>query len=376
MCRAPASTILLHTLGEVLTTTWPVWGFRALRLYFIDTLSSPSSRPRKISLFWFFSAFMMSWSPFTSRTSLRMTSGSLFWIFSTISCFPFSDVTGIDCISNRLTAIKVQIIDRSFLLFSVYMPTDDISSLESLSEFLECLGEIRAIVEDNGVDSVFILGDFNANTQKRFGKELQNFCAEHQFVCLDWELFGIDSDTYTFLSDIDGTRSWLDHYLVSDAARNSVLNSSVNYEVSCSDHYPLKLSCNLNVLRRKNSVTSSQKSKIIWGERDLYHTELYTDYCFKYLRGINFPSEFNVCSDKLCDNVEHKIILDNMYRSLVDSLMKAAMYSNSDKTMYTHRKKSHVIGWNKHVSAHHKEARLRFWTGLTVVSLKVVPVTI
>lgn len=42
----------------------------------------------------------------------------------------FSNVTTISCNSDRLTAMKVQIIDRSFLLFSVYMPTDELGTRE------------------------------------------------------------------------------------------------------------------------------------------------------------------------------------------------------------------------------------------------------
>lgn len=93
----------------------------------------------------------------------------------------FNNVTAILCNSDRLTALKVQIIDCSFLLPSAYIPTDDINSLENLAEFPECLGEIRVIVNES-VDSVFILEDFSASVQKRFSKELQYFYTKQKFT--------------------------------------------------------------------------------------------------------------------------------------------------------------------------------------------------
>lgn len=72
----------------------------------------------------------------------------------------FTSVSVVQCNSVRMTGIKARISDRSLLVLSVYMPTD---SSENLTEFVECLGELAAIVDDCQMDSVFILGDFNAH---------------------------------------------------------------------------------------------------------------------------------------------------------------------------------------------------------------------
>lgn len=77
--------------------------------------------------------------------------------------FPMVNV--VKCSSVRLTAIKATLKDRSVMFFSVYMPID---SSENLVEFTECLSEITAIIENQHVDSVFMLGDYNAHTGELF----------------------------------------------------------------------------------------------------------------------------------------------------------------------------------------------------------------
>ncbi|XP_026331665.1 uncharacterized protein LOC113239015 [Hyposmocoma kahamanoa] len=130
----------------------------------------------------------------------------------------FTSVSVVQCKSVRIAAIKIVLSDRSLLVFSVYMPTD---SADNLMEFTECLGELAAIVEECQIDSVFILGDFNAHPDRRFGRELLDFCAEQKWQCADMEILGAGSASYTYVSDINGTRSWLDHCVVSEAACKS-----------------------------------------------------------------------------------------------------------------------------------------------------------
>lgn len=76
----------------------------------------------------------------------------------------FYAVSVLDCNSDRLTAIKVTIADRVLILFPVY--TRNKNGTVDSSEFMACLGEIDAIVENNDVQDVFILGDFNAHRHK------------------------------------------------------------------------------------------------------------------------------------------------------------------------------------------------------------------
>ncbi|XP_045502143.1 uncharacterized protein LOC123699266 [Colias croceus] len=129
----------------------------------------------------------------------------------------FPTVTVVKCNSVRLAAIKIELSDRSILIFSVYMPTE---SNENLVEFTECLSEMTAIIDSHNVQSVFMLGDYNAHPGESFATELLTFCAEQSWSCVDLELMPVDS--HTFVSDAHGCRRWLDHCLVTSAARQSV----------------------------------------------------------------------------------------------------------------------------------------------------------
>ncbi|RVE40308.1 hypothetical protein evm_015042 [Chilo suppressalis] len=80
---------------------------------------------------------------------------AILWKKSSFPC-----VSVINCNSVRLAAVKMELHDKAVLLFSVYMPTD---TNDNLIEFIECLSEINAIIENSDVQSVYILGDFNAH---------------------------------------------------------------------------------------------------------------------------------------------------------------------------------------------------------------------
>lgn len=100
----------------------------------------------------------------------------------------FQDVTVISCNNVRLAAIRVSCSNsRSFLVITVYMPTD---CSANLSDYTDCLSEISAIIESSDTESVYILGDFNAHPGTLFGKELLNFCSEEKWTCVDLEILG------------------------------------------------------------------------------------------------------------------------------------------------------------------------------------------
>lgn len=72
------------------------------------------------------------------------------------------------CDNPRVCAIKIITNGRSIIIIviiSVYMPTN---AVENVPEFTDCLGRVSAIIDDHGVESVYILGDFNSYLSKLF----------------------------------------------------------------------------------------------------------------------------------------------------------------------------------------------------------------
>lgn len=266
----------------------------------------------------------------------------------------FPAVTVISCNSVRLAAVKVTLRDRSFIVFSVYMPTD---CSENFLEFTECLSEINAVIENNSVESVFILGDFNAHPGERFANELLSFCAEQLWSCVDMNT--LPSDTYTYISDAHGCLRWLDHCVVTGAALPAIHNVSVLYDTYWSDHLPVMLECKFNNIKMQSMVTKAYAhvNKVIWGERVAEQIASYQEYCHSELKQIDFLCEFSQCADKMCNDSCHLPLLDEMYNNIERILVNAAEYSYYHKNI---TKRRHVTGWNRYVRDAHERARLYY----------------
>lgn len=174
----------------------------------------------------------------------------------------FPTVTVLTWSSVRLVSVKVELTDRTIIVFSVYMPTD---STDNLIEFTECLCEINAIIQSNNVEAVFIVGDLNAHPGELFDTELKHFCAELLWLCIDREL--LPSDTYTFVSYVHGMRRWFDHCVMTSAARRAVVGASVLYDIDWSDHYPIQFECDLGLIKPKSVLPKTDmSSQVTWGE--------------------------------------------------------------------------------------------------------------
>ncbi|RVE53771.1 hypothetical protein evm_001663 [Chilo suppressalis] len=113
----------------------------------------------------------------------------------------FRNVSIVKCDNPRICAIKVCLGQRSFLVFSVYMPTD---KLENITEFTDCLSLVSAIISNDNIETVYILGDFNAHPYEPFFDELSCFCSEQDWVCADTEVLGLNSGAYTYISEAHG----------------------------------------------------------------------------------------------------------------------------------------------------------------------------
>lgn len=270
--------------------------------------------------------------------------------------FPQVSVVPID--SERMCAVKITTADRVLLVISIYMPTN---STDNLVLFKDCLSELCAIIQAHGIESVFILGDFNADPRELFFKELLDYCDEQILTCLDVDMLGLNSDNYTFISQVYGTCSWLDHCVVTQAARQCVTNVQIKYDTMVSDHLPLIIECNLNSLTPIAPQSAELHSKVVWGQRDDEHIAKYTYECNKLLKLIDFPVEFMNCADYSCNVSGHGIILDRLYSDIVTALSNAAVTTAAEVRGGGRSKGgSRLVGWNKHVAGAHGAARSKF----------------
>ncbi|KAJ2937226.1 hypothetical protein O0L34_g19305 [Tuta absoluta] len=87
----------------------------------------------------------------------------------------FPCVVPVDSGSTRIAAVRIQLADRSVLVMSVYMPSED---YDNLTLFSECLAKISAIIEESDIECVISLGDYNAKPSGLFYRELCDYCSE------------------------------------------------------------------------------------------------------------------------------------------------------------------------------------------------------
>lgn len=81
----------------------------------------------------------------------------------------FPSVSVLQCNNSRISGIKVVLNNKAFLVFCVYMPTD---KRENLAVFTDCLSAIQVTIENDNIESSYILGDFNAHPGELFYNEL------------------------------------------------------------------------------------------------------------------------------------------------------------------------------------------------------------
>ena len=97
----------------------------------------------------------------------------------------------IACIQVHKYNIRVMGIEfdnGSRKLLAVNMHYDNRSrNSENDDEFMGYLGMVHSIIQESGVSSVFVIGDWNAeiNANSVFGSELSSFCTDHSYVISD-----------------------------------------------------------------------------------------------------------------------------------------------------------------------------------------------
>ncbi|KAG7313465.1 hypothetical protein JYU34_000594 [Plutella xylostella] len=233
------------------------------------------------------------------------------------------------------------------------MPTD---KTENFIEFIDCMSEMNAIIENQAVDSVFMLGDWNSHPGESFCKEMLSFCSEQNWLCADMAI--LPPDTYTYISEAHNCKRWLDHCIVTGAAWRSVVSAKVHYDVFWSDHFPLEVVCDINIIKPKIVPLNPNRNQAIWGERDVVQTNNFTECCNLKLKEIDIPRQLVSCCDGMCGNVEHHCIIDELYGRIVSVLRDAAVASAH--VGGEARRGRPVCGWNKHVREAHSQARHYF----------------
>lgn len=105
--------------------------------------------------------------------------------------------------------------------------------------------------------------------------------------------------------------------MVTESACSTIVTVSVKYDMLWSDHFPLVISCNFNVIKPKTFLRHVRENKVILGKRHVEQLVNYNKLCNDKLKLVDFPDQFRLCADSSCHNLEHRAIIDNMYQCLI-----------------------------------------------------------
>ena len=87
---------------------------------------------------------------------------------------------------------------------------------------------------------IFVIGDFNASKKNDFGPLLSDFYQDNNFFMSDDHL--LPENTFTYVSDINGACSWIDHCIASPEAHKMINKMEILHNFVISDHRSIAVS--------------------------------------------------------------------------------------------------------------------------------------
>ena len=269
---------------------------------------------------------------------------ALFWNKSFTSIVPLK-------INEWLIGIIFESAIGRTLILNVYLPYDN-GSTDSIDNYRSSLAIIESVLDDQTVNNVCILGDFNADPQKgRFWSELLFLINNYNLIP---DINYLSNDSFTYLSPAHNTTSWLDHILCSQNLCNYVSEISINYDLSLYDHFPVEISFNVDLEINKNKRIVDIESFIDWDRLSDVDKDSYRCNLDRLIGSLPLDPCFD-CNG--CDDQQHKDNLSNIYQSLTDILL-----NSSDEFSIRRKSFKAVPGWNAQVKELYKKASLKFLT--------------
>ena len=159
-------------------------------------------------------------------------------------------VVPLEIFCKRCCGMIITINDIKMLLFNVYMPCDTESDIANIEEYNSILDHITGICSINtDITKVIIGGDLNTDLirdRSLHTDSLVNFMSSECFhACLYESVSSVD---FTYESSVNGTRSTIDHFLISDNLRSVVSDYRSEHDGgNLSDHSPVLLTLNIGI---------------------------------------------------------------------------------------------------------------------------------
>ena len=261
--------------------------------------------------------------------------------------------------SVRIAAVHITLDDGKLLLLCcVYMPCDDRCLNRNLEIYKMVLNDIDSLLQGVPTDYVCICGDFNTDVSRgsHQTETLVQFLGQNSFyLCQNDLCCNFD---YTFCSKGNGTRSFIDHCLLSD----NLVETLHSFECldgvhNFSDHVAIKAVLNIKLEENgQEAEVQANQCNSKWKFASGKDIELYQQKLEESLSKIQIPVQAIQCRDRFCTSRtclnQINVFHDDMLNTLIGSA--DAMVSKNRP-----RNKKVVPGWNDNVECHFRSAL--FW---------------
>ena len=224
--------------------------------------------------------------------------------------------------NRRLCAVKTEVGGYPLLLANIYMPCDTDFDVENLNVFNEVLNDVTSIADTLNVDRIVIGGDFNTDISRQNSwhtAALLRFVLEENLSLLNnLPCYEID---YTYESAIHGTRSTLDHFVVSQQLVPNVRRVHVDHNALSFDHSPIELTVNLRVALLPEQSHERREPRPQWHKASEAQIEQYRSRLGTLVAAIIPPHDALLCREPRCN--DHAQDLRAYYKSLIDACIVA-----------------------------------------------------
>ena len=261
-------------------------------------------------------------------------------------------VTPVTHDSKRCMACVVSVNNCKLLFINVYMPCD-VHNNQSDTLYDEVLHDINFFINDHPtIDYIVVGGDFNTDITRIVSPHtilLHEFCdRESLTMCVNHPSSNID---YTYES-FSGSRSTLDHFIVSHNLSDSVLSYKVLHDGdNLSDHRAIQLCLDINVQQHSNDMKQFSPHPL-WRRATDDQINNYKLTLVMLLKCISLPQQLLLCKNKLCD--KHKDEINRYYDDIVSACVIA-----TQRCIPNSRSFKRIAGWSEHVKPY--KDRSIFW---------------
>ena len=269
------------------------------------------------------------------------------------------NITPIETNSKRLSVVKAAIKDVSILFCNIYMPVDNTTNNAIYNEVLD---EVSSIILKSTDDYVIIAGDLNVdlcrNSQNL--KLLKSFISYHKYEILtNSKHCGFD---YTFESKANGSRTLIDHFIVSENVMNKVTSYNVLHDVdNLSDHSPVQIILNNINVTYENYISDHVFERLNWSSASDTNIQHFVSVTDALLCKLSIPWRVLHCRDETCTDCNMEICY--FYNKLVDILLHAGKQC-IPVVGHNRSRKRIVPGWSEHVEKYRQQSV--FWHNLWV----------